>query len=233
MISAKRKEKDLSSLSLARFSSEWKNKREIRQTRGAKTWFLSSRFGRRERRQRILWWSAASPLFQVAANALVTLLVLSACLPSSRGGKRGERRYLNELLRIVNKRAILTLVVMTFLPFPSSLSLSLFKKVSKIFFLFEGREKTRERKSRVQWIARREKEKEEDEEDGSVLFPYHPKKSGRSKAPPRLFVLQEIKYEAIKLPVNREPRRRLRRPLLFFCASNLGASRKGQIMASL
>lgn len=143
MISAKRKEKDLSSLSLARFSSEWKNKREIRQTRGAKTWFLSSRFGRRERRQRILWWSAASPLFQVAANALVTLLVLSACLPSSRGGKRGERRYLNELLRIVNKRAILTLVVMTFLPFPSSLSLSLFKKVSKIFFLFEGREKTR------------------------------------------------------------------------------------------
>lgn len=153
--------------------------------------------------------------------------------PLLEGGKRGERRYLNELLRIVNKRAILTLVVMTFLPFPSSLSLSLFKKVSKIFFLFEGREKTRERKSRVQWIARREKEKEEDEEDGSVLFPYHPKKSGRFKAPPRLFVLQEIKYEAIKLPVNREPRRRLRRPLLFFCASNLGASRKGQIMASL
>lgn len=63
--------------------------------------------------------------------------------PLLEGGKRGERRYLNELLRIVNKRAILTLVVMTFLPFPSSLSLSLFKKVSKIFFLFEGREKTR------------------------------------------------------------------------------------------
>ena len=229
MISAKRREKDLSSLSLARFSSEWKNKREIRQTRGAKTWFLSSRFGRRERRQRILWWSAASPLFQVAANALVTLLVLSACLPSSRGGKRGERRYLNELLRIVNKRAILTLVVMTFLPFPSSLSLV--KKSIENFLSLRGEGKNETR--RVQWIARREKEKEEDEEDGSVLFPYHPKKSGRSKAPPRLFVLQEIKYEAIKLPVKREPRRRLRRPLLFFCASNLGASRKGQIMASL
>lgn len=149
--------------------------------------------------------------------------------PLLEGGKRGERRYLNELLRIVNKRAILTLVVMTFLPFPSSLSLV--KKSIENFLSLRGEGKNETR--RVQWIARREKEKEEDEEDGSVLFPYHPKKSGRSKAPPRLFVLQEIKYEAIKLPVNREPRRRLRRPLLFFCASNLGASRKGQIMASL
>lgn len=149
--------------------------------------------------------------------------------PLLEGGKRGERRYLNELLRIVNKRAILTLVVMTFLPFPSSLSLV--KKSIENFLSLRGEGKNETR--RVQWIARREKEKEEDEEDGSVLFPYHPKKSGRFKAPPRLFVLQEIKYEAIKLPVNREPRRRLRRPLLFFCASNLGASRKGQIMASL
>lgn len=60
--------------------------------------------------------------------------------PLLEGGKRGERRYLNELLRIVNKRAILTLVVMTFLPFPSSLSLSL-KKYRKFSFSSRGGKK--------------------------------------------------------------------------------------------
>lgn len=113
-------------------------------------------------------------------------------------------------------------VLMTFLSPSSSV-----KKISKNpFFLGE--------KGIRRTLRARSKMMRERRGGRIVLFPYHPKKSGRSKAPPRLFVLQEIKYEAIKLPVNREPRRRRRRqPLLFFCASNLGASRKGQIMASL
>lgn len=65
--------------------------------------------------------------------------------PLLEGGKRGERRYLNELLRIVNKRAILTLVVMTFLPFPSSLSLSL-KKYRKFSFSSRGGKKREKEK---------------------------------------------------------------------------------------
>lgn len=129
---------------------------------------------------------------------------------------------------------------MTFLPFlllsRSSVSPpSLLKKYRKIlyilvfFFLFFFFWKRNDSCAGTRMMRR---EKGEEGTDGFISLP--PEKKWSIQGPPRLFVLQEIKYEAIKLPVNREPRRRRRRrPLLFFCASNLGASRKGQIMASL
>lgn len=77
--------------------------------------------------------------------------------PLLEGGKRGERRYLNELLRIVNKRAILTLVVMTFLPFPSSLSLV--KKSIENFLSLRGEGKN-ERKKKSRSVDRKTRERE-------------------------------------------------------------------------
>lgn len=56
-------------------------------------------------------------------------------------------------------------------------------------------------------------------DEGLLYFPV--KKVVRSRS--RVFVLHEIEYKVIKLPVNREPRQPL-----FFSASNLGASRRAK-----